>query len=123
MAIRPVSETGSSQTGGGHLVGLGILLSAKEFVVLDSETTGLKDPVGFIEVAVADPEGRLLLNTTIRPKIRIEPGAAKVHGYNAEALTGSPSFKDVYPDLLDAISGKRVIVYNASYDAESSTQR
>ncbi|WP_047865496.1 3'-5' exonuclease [Rubrobacter aplysinae] len=91
------------------------LLSGKEFVVLDSETTGLKSPVGFVEVAVADPEGEPLINTTIRPKPPIEPGAAKVHGYTKETLADSPSFKDIYPDILDAIKGRRVVVYNARY--------
>jgi DNA polymerase-3 subunit epsilon len=92
------------------------LLSGKEFVVLDSETTGLKDPVGFVEIAIVDPQGKPLLNTTIKPKLPIEPGAAKIHGYTAEALVDSPSFKEIYPDILDAISGRRVIVYNARYD-------
>jgi DNA polymerase-3 subunit epsilon len=92
------------------------LLSSKEFVVLDSETMGLKSPVGFLEVALADPEGKTLINTTIRPKLPIEPGAAKIHGYTAEALEGSPTFKDIYPDILDAIRSRRVIVYNARYD-------
>lgn len=92
------------------------LLSAREFVVLDSETTGLRDPVGFVEVAVADPDGKPLLNTTVKPWLPIEPGAAKVHGYRAEDLVSSPTFKDLYPDILDAISGRRVVVYNAAYD-------
>lgn len=92
------------------------LLSGREFVVLDSETTGLKAPIGFVEVAIADPDGNALVNTTIRPRLSIEPGAANVHGYTAESLASSPSFKEVYPDILDAISGRRVIVYNARYD-------
>jgi DNA polymerase-3 subunit epsilon len=92
------------------------LLSGKEFVVLDSETTGLKDPVGFVEIAIANPEGKPLLNTTIKPKLPIESGAAKVHGYTAEALADSPSFKEIYPDVLDVIKGRRVVVYNARYD-------
>lgn len=92
------------------------LLTTGEFVVLDSETTGLRDPVGFVELSVADPDGNILLDTTVKPKTAIEPGAAKVHGYSARMLEGSPSFKEVYPDLLDAISGRRVVVYNAAYD-------
>lgn len=92
------------------------LLTTKEFAILDSETTGLKDPTGFVEIAVADPEGNALLNTTVKQKLPIENGAAKVHGYTAEDLEGSPSFKEIYPDLLDAIRGRRVVVYNAAYD-------
>lgn len=92
------------------------LIAAREFVVLDSETTGLKDPVGFVEVAVADPDGNALVNTTVRPRLPIEPGAAKVHGYTAVSLAHSPTFKEVYPEILDAVSGRRVIVYNARYD-------
>lgn len=92
------------------------LLSGKEFVILDSETTGLKHPTGFVEVAIADPEGEPLVNTTIRPKLPIEPGASKVHGYTAQTLASSPSFKEVYPEILDAINGRRVVVYNARYD-------
>lgn len=92
------------------------LLTTKEFVVLDSETTGLKAPIGFVEIAVADPEGNALLETTVKPKLPIEPGAVKVHGYTAYGLEDAPTFKEVYPDLLDAISGRRVVVYNAAYD-------
>lgn len=62
------------------------LLSSREFVVLDSETTGLKNPVGLVEVAIADPDGEPVLNTAICPKLPIEPGDAKVHGYSAESL-------------------------------------
>ena len=69
-----------------------------------------------MELAIADPEGKPLLNTTVKPKVPIEPGAAKVHGYSAESLVSSPTFREIYPELLDAISGRRVVVYNAKYD-------
>lgn len=92
------------------------LLLAREFVVLDSETTGLKSPIGFVEVSVADPDGNALVNTTVRPKFPVESGAAKIHRYTADKLEDAPTFKEVYPDLLDAISGRRVVVYNAPYD-------
>ncbi len=84
--------------------------------MLDSETTGLKTPVQFVEVAIVDADGRTLFEGTVRPDCRIEPGATRVHGHTARNLAGSPPFWEVYPDLLEILWGKRVIVYNAPYD-------
>jgi DNA polymerase III subunit epsilon len=92
------------------------LLESGGFCVLDSETTGLKPPVGFVEVAVVDADAKTLFEGTVRPDCHIEPGATRIHGYTTRSLADSPPFLEVYPDLLEAIWGRRVIVYNASYD-------
>lgn len=92
------------------------LVASGEFRVLDSETTGLKPPVGFVEAAIVDADARTLFEGTIRPCCPIEPGATRVHGHTARSLAGSPPFWEVYPDLLEALWGRRVIVYNAPYD-------
>jgi DNA polymerase III subunit epsilon len=84
--------------------------------VLDSETTGLKPPVGFVEIAIVDAGARTLFEGTVRPGCRIEASATRVPGHTVHSLAGSPPFLEVYPDLLEALCGKRVIVYNASYD-------
>jgi DNA polymerase-3 subunit epsilon len=93
-----------------------ILLESGELCVLDSETTGLKNPVQFVEIAIVDAGARVLFEVTVRPSCGIEVGATRVHGHTAHTLAGSPPFWEVYPDLLEALWGKRVIVYNASYD-------
>lgn len=92
------------------------LLGGGEFCVLDSETTGLSKPRDFVEVAVVDPDGEILCDTLVRPSCRIERGAMGVHGYTAESLASAPAFRELYPDLLEALWGRRVIVYNAAYD-------
>ena len=92
------------------------LLESGEFCVFDSETTGLTPPVQFIEIAIVDADAKTLFEGTVRPVCRIEPGATRTHGHTARSLAGSPSFLEVYPDLLEALWGRRVIVYNASYD-------
>ena len=84
--------------------------------MLDSETTGLKPPVQFVEIAIVDDGARTLFEGTIKPTCRIESGATRVHGYTTRNLAGSPPFWEVYPDLLEVLWRKRVIVYNASYD-------
>ncbi len=92
------------------------LMDSGGFCVLDSETTGLKTPVQFVEVAIVDADGRTLFEGTVRPDCPIEPGATRVHGHTARSLAGSPPFWGVYPDLLEALWGRRVVVYNAPYD-------
>ncbi len=92
------------------------LMESGGFCVLDSETTGLKTPVQFVEVALVDAGARTLFEGTVRPGCRIEPGATRIHGHTAGSLAGSPPFWEVYPDLLEALWGRTVVVYNASYD-------
>ncbi|MGI9048474.1 MAG: 3'-5' exonuclease [Rubrobacteraceae bacterium] len=92
------------------------LLSGGEFVVLDSETTGLGTPVDFVEVGVVSRSGEALFDSLIRPSCPMEPGASRIHGHTVQSLAGERRFLEVYPDLLDVLWEKRVVVYNASYD-------
>ncbi len=92
------------------------LLSEGDFVVLDSETTGLGTPIDFVEVGVLSSRGEVLFDSPIKPSCPIEPGASRVHGRTAESLVDERRFHELYPDLLEALWGKRVVVYNAPYD-------
>jgi DNA polymerase-3 subunit epsilon len=92
------------------------LLLKGDFVVLDSETTGLGNPIDFVEVGVLSARGESLFNSLIKPSCRVEPGASRVHGHTMKNLSGERCFVEIYPDLLDALWAKRVIVYNAPYD-------
>jgi DNA polymerase-3 subunit epsilon len=92
------------------------LLQSGRFCVLDSETTGLTPPVQFTEIAIVDADAKTLFEGTLRPVCRIEASATRVHGHTARSLAASPPFLEVYPDLLEALWGRRIIVYNASYD-------
>ncbi len=92
------------------------LVESGEFCVLDSETTGLKNPVQFVEIAIVDAGARVLFEGTVRPSCAIEVGATRIHGHTAYSLAGSPPFLEIYPDLLEAVWERRVVVYNASYD-------
>jgi DNA polymerase-3 subunit epsilon len=92
------------------------LMVSRDFVIFDSETTGLRSPVGFVEIAVVGPTGETLVDSLLKPSCRIEPGARAVHGHSAKSLSGAPRFFEIYPDLLEVLYGRRVIVFNASYD-------
>jgi DNA polymerase-3 subunit epsilon len=92
------------------------LLSGGEFVVLDSETTGLGTPIDFVEVGVVSWRGEPLFDSLVCPSCPIEAGASRVHGHTRESLAQERRFFEVYPDLLDVLWAKRVVVYNAPYD-------
>ncbi len=49
------------------------------------------------------------------PVVRV-PRGTRIHGHTARSLADSPPFWEVYPDLLEALWERRVVVYNASYD-------
>ena len=85
-------------------------------MVLDSETTGLGNPIDFVEVGVVSGRGAPLFASLIEPSCTVDPRASRVHGHTAESLAGERCFFEVYPDLLDALWAKRVVVYNAPYD-------
>ncbi len=85
-------------------------------MVLDSETTGLGTPIDFVEVGIVSCRGETLLDSLICPSCPIEAGASRVHGHTRESLAAERSFFEVYPDLLDVLWSKRVVVYNAPYD-------
>jgi len=92
------------------------LLSTGEFVVLDSETTGLGTPIDFVEVGVLSSRGEPLFDSLIKPSCSIEPGASRVHGHTAQSLVAERTFHELYPYLLDVLWATRVVVYNAPYD-------
>jgi len=92
------------------------LLAHKDFVVFDSETTGLSSPVDFVEIAVVSPKGETLFDSLLKPSCRIEPAARAIHGHSAKNLSEAPRFFEVYADLLEVLYKRRVIVFNASYD-------
>src|SRR5215212_6112152 len=48
------------------------LLSGGEFVVLDSETTGLGNPIDFVEVGVLSSRGEPLFDSLIKPSCHID---------------------------------------------------
>src|SRR5215471_2455226 len=92
------------------------LLALADFIVLDTETTGLGIWSEVIQIAVIDPTGAALLDTLVKPTREIEAGATAIHGITAEVVAAAPTFAEVYPLLCKAIAGRRVVIYNADFD-------
>ena len=92
------------------------MLSRDNFVILDTETTGLEKPAEICDIAILDRDGRILLNTLVQPRFHIPPAAERVHGITNEMVKDAPFWPEVRAQVLEETAGRDVIVYNATYD-------
>lgn len=92
------------------------MIRRRNYVILDTETTGLRYPAEIIELAIVDPDGQVLLNERVKPVGEVPADATRIHGIKASDLTDCRSWPEVRTDMIAIISGKDVVVYNASYD-------
>jgi DNA polymerase-3 subunit epsilon len=92
------------------------LLERGDWVVLDTETTGLDTRAQAIQIAIASADGATLLNTLVRPIGRIPPEAIAIHGITDAMVVDAPTFPEVHPTLAEILHGKIVIAYNAAFD-------
>lgn len=101
-----------------------LLRDRDSWVVLDTETTGLKDTSEVIQIAVLSGRGEVLLDTLVKPAHakRMPSRALQTHGITMTMLKGAPSFQEVMPLLEAATKGKAVVIYNAAYDTRLLVQ-
>jgi DNA polymerase-3 subunit epsilon len=90
-------------------------LGTREYVVLDTETTGLDAPE-IVSVAVVDNHGKTLINELVRPAKPIEPGASRITGITDGMVRDRAEFPTIYRALFEALEGRLVTIYNADYD-------
>jgi len=88
-------------------------------VFLDTETTGFSPAAGeaVVEIAIVDSDGGVLIDTLIDPQRPIPWQATNVHGITDRMVRGKPTLREVMPQVIEAILGEQVVIYNASFDA------
>ena len=93
-------------------------LLSSEFVILDTETTGLYD-AEVIQIAVIDQTGTVLLNSYIKPVEPIDESddAFGVNGISNAMVADAPGFQEIYPRLRELLTDRVVVAYNASFDS------
>jgi len=95
-------------------------LASGDYLVLDTETTGIGKGHELTEIAVVDRRERVLLQSRVQPTTLatyVGSAAEKTTGISAEVLADAPTFAEVWPDLGPLLSsGSPVLAYNAAFD-------
>lgn len=87
-----------------------------DFVILDTETTGLSADSRIVEISIIDGMGNVLLNTLVNPEMEIPKEASAIHGITDEMVKDQPVFDQIKAQVLDLIGDKMVVIFNADYD-------
>src|SRR5690606_29762351 len=98
-------------------------LFAEGFVIIDTETTGLRARDEIIEVAAVGSDGTVLFESRVWPKAAAVPReSTRIHGLTIEDLDGSPRWPEILDELHDAVAGHRILAWNAPFDERLSVQ-
>jgi hypothetical protein len=87
-----------------------------ETVYLDTETTSTETNAEVIEIAIVDDEGKVLLNSLVKSKIRIAEEATKVNGITMDMIADAPTLAELEYDIIAAVKGKRLVIYASHFD-------
>ena len=98
-------------------------LSELEYVVLDTETTGLRPSQGDRIVslsAVRIRGGKVVagsvFHTLVNPGRPIPPESVKFHGIDDEAVKDAPSLAEVLPRFYEFVGKAVLVAHNAAFD-------
>ncbi len=86
-----------------------------DFVVLDTETTGLFN-AEIVQIALVDSQDNVLLDTLVKPVNRIPYEVIRIHGITNERVADAPSWADVTAQVEAVLRGRDIVVYNATFD-------
>ena len=86
-------------------------------IIIDTETTGLRDTDQIVEIACLDANGSVLFSSLVKPTVPIEEAARRVHGIKDSELTGAPAIADITEELLRVVKERFVLSYNWRFDS------
>jgi DNA polymerase-3 subunit epsilon len=92
------------------------LLQRDDWLILDTETTGLDHSAEVLQIGIVAPDGRTLLDTLLQPQARIPGAATQIHGITDAMVAGAPTFRDVRDAVQAYVQGRIVVSYNAAFD-------
>lgn len=93
-----------------------------DYVIIDTETTGLSDDDEIIEISIINMRGETLLDTLIKPTRPIPAEATAINHITDEMVSVAPAWPEVYPQVMQIIARRRWLAWNSRFDARLMTQ-
>ncbi len=98
------------------------LLEQGTFIVLDTETTGLKDTHEVVEVGAVDSDGDTVIDCLVIPTRPIPAEVTEIHGITNQMVCDTGVLWGVLVEQLHELKGRPVVAYNASFDLDLIAQ-
>lgn len=91
-------------------------------VYLDTETTGTDRRDEIVDICIVDHDGAVLIDTLVKPTIRIPPGASRVHGITDQMVANAPTWQEIWPQVGAILADRHIGIYNADFDLRMLAQ-
>lgn len=98
----------------------GVLEKKDKYLIFDTETTGLKESDVIIHFAVMDLDGKMLIDTKVKPmsKRRMSQDASYIHGMTMKDLKDAPLFEEIVEVFRPLAANKMLLSYNARFHGQ-----
>ncbi|HMD90676.1 MAG TPA: 3'-5' exonuclease [Anaerolineaceae bacterium] len=91
-------------------------------VYLDTETTGLDRNDEIVEISIIDEDGKVLLESFVKPTQPIPADVIQVHGITNEMVQKAPSWPVLWMRVRSVLFGRLLAIYNADFDLRMMQQ-
>ena len=92
------------------------LANPKEYLILDTETTGLDWDDEVIQLTCLDIEGNIVYDGYFNPTKASHWAAAKKHKLSTDFLAQQPKWEDEWAKISTLLEGKTILAHNADFD-------
>ena len=84
-----------------------ILANKDNWLILDTETTGLED-AEIVQIGICNLEREVILDSLVKPTIPIPTEASNIHHLTDELVKNAPTFPEIYPRIVETLQDKKV---------------
>lgn len=100
---------------GSHFLDSYQMIRYRDFVIIGCKTNGIDQGAEVIELAITNQDGKVLLNTLVKPAQPLHSGVHYPHAIQDTMLATAPSLPEIYPDFLAVIEQQLCACWHAEF--------